>query len=330
MKQLIIALVLITGATDLMAQTWGQTPLVDRPRNEDHHWRKRILTRIDLREKENQPFQLVQYQTDTSVYRKSVDGYYRNQKGVVRTLLAAYFNSKGTDDAFPAYDPKLLEKELDMNTVKKTLKERSVETQRIIQEKIAKEEAGESSEEDSSGSSNAAVPDDDPWGYGDMGDSGFDDFEDMGGDLGGDLGGGDTAPSSGAADVPVGPVTDTDLMGTDIYFELIEDRIFDKNKSDMYYDKLYIRIFSVNSGIEGKEDVPLLAFRYEDVRDILSQTQWKNPHNDAEMRNCLEMLDGRMFRGTIINVSGETVENLLLSDKRRTQMVEYEHNLWTY
>jgi hypothetical protein len=329
MKQLVFALILLVSASEALAQMWGQTPLVDRPRNEDHMWRKRILTRVDLNEKENEPFKISSYQTDTSVYRKNVDGYYRNQKGIVRTLLMAYFNSKGTDDAFPAYDPKFLEREMDMNSVKKILKERSPEAIAALQVKLAKEESGEASGEDDDKSSNSGS-DDGGWGddYG-----GYDDFGDMGGgfgdDLGGDIGGGDTAPAA-AAEVPIGAITENDLLGTDVYFEIIEDRIFDKAKSDMYYDKLYIRIFSVNEGIEGKEDVQLLAFRFDDIREILSQTQWKNPHNDAEMRNCLEMLDGRMFRGTVMNVSGETMESILLADKRRTQMVEFEHNLWEY
>jgi hypothetical protein len=332
MKQLVFALILFVSANDALAQMWGQTPLVDRPRNEDHLWRRRILTRVDLNEKENQPFQIVQYQVDTSVYRKNVDGYYRNQKGMVRTLMMAYFNSKGTDDAFPAYDPKLLEKEVDMNSIKKILKERSPEAIAALQVKLAKEESGEASGEDEEKSGSNSAPDDGGWGddYG-----GYDDFGDVGGDfgddLGGDLGGGDTAPAAGeAAEAPIGAITENDLFGTDTYFEIIEDRIFDKAKSDMYYDKLYIRIFSVNEGIEGKEDVPILAFRFDDVREILSQTQWKNPHNDAEMRNCLEMLDGRMFRCTVMNVAGETMESILLADKRRAQMVEFEHNLWEY
>lgn len=112
--------------------------------------------------------------------------------------------------------------------------------------------------------------------------------------------------------------------------EIIEDRIFDKKRSDMYYDVQFIRLVWVDPGAVAPDN-NFIAFRYTDVMAQLDDTQWKNPHNDQEYRSMREVIELRMYHGVITDVSGRSdVQSLDLAEYRRNQMVEYEHNLWHY
>lgn len=111
--------------------------------------------------------------------------------------------------------------------------------------------------------------------------------------------------------------------------EFIEDRIFDKNRSDMIYDIQFLRLVWVDPG-ETLPDKNFVCFRYADVLETLEDTQWKNKFNDAEYRNMREIFELRLFSSYIINVSGRGVRTLAESDFRRNQLVEFEHHLWCY
>lgn len=112
--------------------------------------------------------------------------------------------------------------------------------------------------------------------------------------------------------------------------ELIEDRIFDKKRSDMYYDVQFIRLVWVDPGAVAPDN-NFIAFKYTDVMAQLDDTQWKNLHNDQEYRSMREVIELRMYHGVITDVSGRSdVQSLDLAEYRRNQMVEYEHNLWHY
>lgn len=170
-------------------------------------------------------------------------------------------------------------------------------------------------------------------GEGDLGDSeGESGFEDFGGEEGmdefGDEGGGsedaiDEGSGGGRLGINLAPYTDK--------FEIIEDRIFDKKRSDMYYDVKWIRLVWVDPGSVAPDNY-LIAFKYIDVMNQLDETQWKNRHNDAEYRSMREVVELRMYHSFIIDVSGNSgsVENLNDAEYRRNQMVEYEHHLWHY
>lgn len=334
MKFALIALLTLAGAAQ--AQNWGQIPLSDPPRVEDHFWRSRVMIRVDLDAKVNQPLQNVEYQDEMKVYNKDTDGYYRNRKGIILAILNAYIGSKGTADAFSAYNPDTLGREMSMDAVKKMIKERSDLYYEEQAKKVALESTGEIKDDENGGASTGGSSD---FGLGD--DFGGDAFEaDLGGfDLGGgdDMGGGggdvvaDAGGNAPVADGGFDPKYLERASGTYYpMFEIVEDRIFDKNKSDMYYDKLYIRIYHVQPQASGVEMRAICAFRYEDVKNILVNCMWKNPHNDAEHKNALEILELRNFTATILNLRGEAMTSLKLADRRRTQMIEFEHNLWNY
>lgn len=159
----------------------------------------------------------------------------------------------------------------------------------------------------------------DDFGFGDE-EGGFDDFGLEGGE--GNADGSDVA----------GPSIDQREMfaGMRFIMEVVEDRIFDKNKNDMYYDIHYLRLIWVDPEGIYPYDVPMIIFKFEDVIDVLEKTQWKNWYNDAEYRSMLEVFQLRLFHGFIVDVSGNQSRSTDEAEKRRQQMIEFEHHLWEF
>lgn len=120
-----------------------------------------------------------------------------------------------------------------------------------------------------------------------------------------------------------------DLSPYEMVIEIVEDRIFDKNRSDMVYDIQFIRVVWVDP-METLPDKLIAVFKYDEVVNTLEETMWVNNHNDAEARNLREILELRNFNGYAINVSGRGVRSLPEAQFRANQLVEFEHNLWSY
>lgn len=112
-------------------------------------------------------------------------------------------------------------------------------------------------------------------------------------------------------------------------FQIVEDWIFDKNRSVMAYNIDYFQvIWSDPSGVS--RDKVLANFYYKDVSELLEKTQWQNRMNEAETRSMKEIFDLHIYHGIVTNVSGREVQTLYESQKREQEMIEYEHNLWNY
>ena len=120
-----------------------------------------------------------------------------------------------------------------------------------------------------------------------------------------------------------------DYSAYETIVEFIEGRIFDKNRSAEIYDLQYIRLVWVDPG-ETLPDQNLVCFRFSDVLDVLEETQWTNRFNDAEHRNMREVFETRLFHGFITHVSGDGIRTLPQSDFRRRQLLEFEHQLWSF
>lgn len=106
--------------------------------------------------------------------------------------------------------------------------------------------------------------------------------------------------------------------------DVIEDRIFDKNKSTVVYKPRYIVIYKKNAS---EIEVPLVAFKYEDIADgVLSKYQWTNRFNDAEHRNLKEIFELRLFNSYITGLSNDRIQTIDVSEKRRVQLMESEYN----
>ena len=111
--------------------------------------------------------------------------------------------------------------------------------------------------------------------------------------------------------------------------EFIENRIFDKNRSSEIYDIQYIRLVWVDPG-ETLPDENFICVKFSDVLETLEATQWKNGHNDAEDRNMREIFEERIFNSFITNVSQHGSRTLADAEHQRVQLLEFEHNLWSF
>lgn len=273
-----------------ITQVFAQFP----PRVEDHFWRRKVVNKIDLTEKINQPLVMKEHDMYKQ-YNQGVD-----KKGLVVALMEGLKAGK-----YIAYNTDSLDKHLEYAQV-----------MAILNEASGKAKADESIDE---------------------GDGGFDDMSGDGGDAGGDdwgdeFGMGEEEPAAGDK-----PASGEISFGGDEYAPLenyimfIEDRIFDKNRSDMVYDIQYIQLYYVDPG-GVLRDRAICTFKYKEVMDLLDNTQWKNKFNDAEYRSMREIFELRLFNSYIVNVSNINygVQSLEEAEYRKQQLVEYEHHLWSY
>ncbi len=270
------------------------------PRTDDHFWRKKVVITLDLREKINvslesgqEGYQLyTNYSTDPITDKSP----YSNREGFIVALVKAFKEGK-----FVGFDPKNLSRQM-------SFEEFDSYSRRIEQgggEGIGPQEGEGVDSEEFEG--------------GEFMDEGMDVEEGVGGPVGADASG--RTPSS------------KDAFPYIKYYRtlarFIEDRIFDKNKSDMYYDIQYLCLVRVDpKGALPDEDA--VCFRYKDVMDVMDDTQWRNRANDAEDRSMREIIELRRFSSYVTIVSGDVVNTLNQAELRRQQMIEFEHHLWTF
>jgi len=193
---------------------------------------------------------------------------------------------------------------------------------------------------------------DDPFGDlgGDEQSSGDDGWgDDGGGDGWGDDGGGADQSAEGgfgndqAADD--GSALDDYFLPTDVtVLELMEDIIFDKRRSRIYYDiqsiKLIIPAQNYSTGLL-KE---LATFRYKDLEDLFrdhpDEAVWFNPQNNAEHKNFADAFSLRLHASRITKIqnpenraiveiyNNNEYQALLASQQLEFELMEYEHDLW--
>lgn len=258
-------------------------------REEDHFWRKRIVNRIPFGEKINSPL----------VYNESAyyDQHerYTHMKGMVAAMLDGLKSG-----AYVAYDP---------DDWKKTLTWQEVEAR--MREYDAAISAGESWDEpqweapanDEFGTAPATSPEDE-W-----------------------------APEAQQEQPTVWNQSpeekEIDLGPYEQVIHVVEDRVFDKNRSMMTYVMDHFEIIWQDPTGALPEKV-LVRLRFDDVRSQLEQTMWKNRFNDAEIRSVAEVMDLRLFRSYMISVGGEPVTTLMEAERRKQELIEFEHHLWVY
>ena len=264
------------------------------PRLEDHFWRKRVRFRVDMKEKINKPINETEnsiYDEKSKIYNANKDKY-EYRRGIIQALLEGYAN--GMIDGFRS---DTLDLPLEFPQFK------------VLYDKRTDGGGGSEGGDDSGGGMDEEGDD---WG--------FDDFEDESSGGSGESGGDDV--------IPIGPSSQTQFTDIPAFFDVIEDRIFDKNKSEMFYDLHYIILYATGSN---NIDEPIVAFRYDDVTDIiLNKCMWKNRFNDAEYKTLKEVFEFRLFNNYVLNVSGSEPKTVYEAEKRRLQMIEFEHNLWEF
>lgn len=129
-------------------------------------------------------------------------------------------------------------------------------------------------------------------------------------------------------------------------YEIKEDMIFDKQRSRMYYDILSIGMYvpaDNADNVKGIEE-PIAFFRYVDLLEVFESDPrafWYNPQNDAAHRNMADAFDLRLFSSYIIRVSnpddaylediyGTPEKGIVASYKTMYELLEFEHNLWSF
>lgn len=133
---------------------------------------------------------------------------------------------------------------------------------------------------------------------------------------------------------------------TQLYqMELIEDFLFDKQRSRVYYDIQSITMkIPAEFNVKGYEQ-PIATFKYKDLVEVFKKDPralWFNPENDQEHRNMADAFDLRLFSSYIIKVSNpdnfmiqdiyseSAKQGIMASYWAANQLMEYEHNLWEF
>jgi gliding motility associated protien GldN len=137
--------------------------------------------------------------------------------------------------------------------------------------------------------------------------------------------------------------------------ELVEDVIFDKRRSRMYYDPQAIGLLAQKSG---STDInPIGYVKYKEFYDLVEksshskdmnvrdQVLWRNRYNPSESRSYTDAFKLRLFHGVILKVenpgdysiqqiyerNGRTYgESVFARWEEEMKMMEKEHNLWEY
>lgn len=129
-----------------------------------------------------------------------------------------------------------------------------------------------------------------------------------------------------AAPTPVTPAT-TDFSPCEHIFQFVADDLTDASGTPKRKVR-YLEIIWVDPANVLPER-KVCAFRYEDVVKLLEQVEYTNPWNEAEVRTLREAFDLRLFNSFPIQVSGKPIQTLGESQQRSSQLIQYEHNLWS-
>lgn len=143
--------------------------------------------------------------------------------------------------------------------------------------------------------------------------------------------------------------------GQIVAITIIEDMIFDKRRSRLYYDIQSIGLLAQKAG---STDINPIAFiQYKDFFDLVEKTShskdmkerdkvlWRNRYNPAENRTFTDAFKLRLFHGVIVKVenpddrsiqqiyerNGRSYgESVFARWEEEMKLMEKEHNLWEY
>ena len=145
--------------------------------------------------------------------------------------------------------------------------------------------------------------------------------------------------------------TKTNIVGINI----IEDVIFDKRRSRLYYDIQSIGLLAQKTG--STDASPIAFVKYTDFyklvekashskdMDVRDQVLWRNRYNPSENRSFIDAFKLRLFHGVIEKVENPgdySIQEIYLNNGRsygesvfarweeEMKMMEKEHNLWEY
>ncbi len=143
--------------------------------------------------------------------------------------------------------------------------------------------------------------------------------------------------------------------GSIVAIKVIEDVVFDKRRSRLYYDILSIGILAQKAGSD--QINPLAFFNYKDIFKLVEKyahskdlkerdlVMWRNRYNPSENRTFNDAFKLRLFHGVIEKVENpddRTIQEIYDGNGRtwaeavfarweeEMKMMEKEHNLWEY
>jgi len=138
----------------------------------------------------------------------------------------------------------------------------------------------------------------------------------------------------------------------DIYFpnqisvlRLMEDRIFDKRRSRLYYDIQAIKVIVPGSETLNGVDNEVGVFSYKDLMKVFrnhpKEAVWFNRYNSAENKNFADAFILRLFHGVLVKVENPDdldivdiyttrKEGIMASEWLDLELMEKEHHLWEY
>jgi gliding motility associated protien GldN len=130
---------------------------------------------------------------------------------------------------------------------------------------------------------------------------------------------------------------------------LVEDVIFDKRRSRLYYDIQAIQIIVPGSKTSTQVDEELGWFKYKDLERVFrnhpQKAVWFNRQNTAQNKNFADAFLLRLFHGTIRKIENpddETIfeiyqangktwrEAVWATEWAELELMEKEHNLWEF
>ncbi|HEY9886747.1 MAG TPA: gliding motility protein GldN, partial [Vampirovibrionales bacterium] len=171
-----------------------------------------------------------------------------------------------------------------------------------------------------------------------------------GGDAWGtDDGWGDTADDSSAGGDEETAVTEVSTQFTVRQLstlEIIEDMIFDKQRSVLVWDIQAIKIIIPAENFTAGVERTVGVFKYKDLVDLFrsnpEQMIWFNPQNSAEHKNLADAFALRLFNARIVKVANPSdnmiidiysespKQGIMASQWIEYQLMEKEHELWSY
>jgi gliding motility associated protien GldN len=136
----------------------------------------------------------------------------------------------------------------------------------------------------------------------------------------------------------------TEFLPNEIYqLTLVEDVIFDKRRSRLYYDMLALKLEAFD---QNTSTYKLIGwFKYKDLEKMFrnhpDEAIWFNRYNTAENKNYADAFLLRLFHGNIDKVENpddNRIYDIYLMHKEAVwateweemKMMEREHNLWEY
>jgi gliding motility associated protien GldN len=148
---------------------------------------------------------------------------------------------------------------------------------------------------------------------------------------------------AGAAGVPSG----IEFLPREVnIMELMEEMIFDKRRSRLYWDIQSVKLIIPASKFETGLIREVAVFKYKDVeqlfRSMPGEAIWFNPQNNAGHLNLADAFTLRLFNGRIVKVANpddsylvdiynrSPKDGLMASQWIEQQLLEMEHELWEF